>query len=386
MSRNVIIFILAGALVGYGVVHWLSSVNQYKLPQGEPVPIDEVEETTSEFDEAFEIPEDFDTDVPTEIIDTEDEVEQENDVIESSSNTPFMSESSRQIFVTDGQKHSIPIEEILSGGPPKDGIPSIDNPQFTTVADAAEFLEDDEIGTGIVVNGDARFYPFMILVWHELVNDTIGGEPIVVSYCPLCRTAVSYERVVNGEETTFGVSGLLWQSNLLMYNRTGNPETETLWSQVLGEGVVGPETGTKLTIVPSDIVRFSDWKKQYPNTKVLTTDTGSARSYGVDPYGDYYTDNNAVSFGATLTDTRLPSKDMVLGIEIDGQFKAYPTQDLPVGTITDTFAGKSITIEKSTINEVRMFVGEERQELPYIAGFWFSWVAVHPETELYSSN
>ena len=205
----------------------------------------------------------------------------------------------------------------------------------------------------------------------------------MVSYCPLCLTGVVYERTVNDVEVEFGVSGLLWQSNLLMYNRTGDPETESLWSQVLGEAVVGPDTGTKLRIIPSDIVQFGEWRKLHPDTVALSRDTGIYNSYTYDrdPYGDYYTDNNAVSFGAVFTDHRLQAKDLVLGIELDGQFKAYHDDAIQVGETTDTFAGQTITIRKNEGGEVTMFIGE--RPLPFIPGFWFSWVAVHPETEVF---
>ncbi|MCH7756765.1 DUF3179 domain-containing protein, partial [Patescibacteria group bacterium] len=273
--------------------------------------------------------------------------------------------------------------EILSGGPPKDGIPSIDNPKFTSAEEAGDFLTSDSIGLGLLYKGEARFYPYAILVWHELVSDVVAGDPLLISYCPLCLTGIVFNRTLNGTAVEFGVSGKLWRSNLLMYNRTENPDEESLWSQVLGEAVLGEFTGQKLAIVSSDAVRFGDWKKKHLDTLVLSRDTGALRSYGRDPYNDYYTDNSAVSFGATFNDSRLESKDFVFGIEVNGEFKAYHGNALPEGIITDTFAGNSITIEKSDIGKVRMFIGKNKQPLPYIGGFWFSWLAVHPETELY---
>lgn len=294
----------------------------------------------------------------------------------------FPRTSSREMFITDGVKHSIPLDEILSGGPPKDGIPSIDDPKFTSTQQADAFLEDDSVGLGVVHKGEARFYPYQILVWHEIVNDTIQGDPILVTYCPLCMTGVVFDRTIDGEAVEFGVSGRLWQSNLLMYNRSKDAGKESLWSQVLGEAVLGEFTGRKLSVLPADTIRYGQWKQGHPDTKVLTRETGTPRPYGRDPYEGYYT-NDTVSFGATFTDNRLAPKDFVLGVEVDGKFKAYHAPALPEGTTTDTFAGRTITIEKSDIGEVRMFIGEDRQRLPYIGGFWFSWAAVHPETALY---
>ncbi|MBI2063287.1 MAG: DUF3179 domain-containing protein [Candidatus Yanofskybacteria bacterium] len=214
------------------------------------------------------------------------------------------------------------------------------------------------------------------------MNDTVGNQPVLVTYCPLCLTGIVFERKLDGTTVEFGTSGKLWKSNLVMYNRTGDPQKESLWSQVLGEAIVGEFTGTKLKVIPSDVVRYSDWKKLHPGTTVLSKDTGTIRSYGYDPYGDYYTSND-VSFGASFSDTRLHPKEFVLGIQIDGKYKAYHSEALKAGETKDTFSGKQILIQKKTEGEVRMFIGANKKPLPYIGGFWFSWLAVHPETELY---
>jgi len=284
--------------------------------------------------------------------------------------------SQREISVDDGVKHSIPLDEILSGGPSKDGIPSIDDPKFVS-ASGANFLKADDVGLGLSLNGEERFYPYQILVWHEIVNDRVGDTPVLVTYCPLCATGIVFKREVEGVEQEFGVSGRLWKSNLLMYNRG---EEESLWSQVLGEAVVGEHTGQKLEIVRASTVRWGDWKKEHKGTKVLSKDTGALRVYGQDPYGDYYT-SESVSFGATFSDTRLHPKAFVLGVELDGVFKAYDKEALVEGETKDTIAGKEVLITKNAIGEVAMSVAGV--ELPYAGGFWFSWLAVHPETELY---
>lgn len=304
------------------------------------------------------------------------------DAPENNTNTT-MQKSNREISTTDGVKHSIPLNEILSGGPQKDGIPSIDEPKFISTKEADEFLKATDVGLGIVWKEEARFYPYQILVWHEIVNDTIAGDPILVSYCPLCATGVAFDAKINEEATEFGVSGKLWQSNLLMYNRSKNPEDESLWSQVLGEAVLGALTGVKLKIVTSDTVLYGDWKKSHPNTKVLSKDTGSTRSYGSDSYGDYYT-SESVSFGATFNDTRLHPKAFVLGIEIDGKYKAYSKDAIKVGETVDSFADKKITIERNDTGEIRIFTGDDKKERASVGGFWFSWLAVHPNTELYA--
>lgn len=297
------------------------------------------------------------------------------------------------ILITDGVKHSVPLNEILSGGPSKDGIPSIDDPKFISTSEAGGFLKDEETGTGLCIGNDCRFYPYQILVWHEIVNDTVGKQPFLITYCPLCLTGIVFERKLDGQVVEFGTSGKLWKSNLVMYNRTdprsaggfgeaSDPKKESLWSQVLGEAIVGEHTGTKLKIIPSDIIKYGDWKKLHPNTKVLSKDTGTIRTYGYDPYGDYYT-SNEVSFGASFNDKRLHPKEFVLGIQIGGKYKAYHSEALKVGETKDIFNGEQIFIQKKPEGEVRMFIGANREPLPYIGGFWFSWLAVHPDTELF---
>ncbi|MEX2054355.1 MAG: DUF3179 domain-containing protein [Candidatus Colwellbacteria bacterium] len=292
--------------------------------------------------------------------------------------TSVQSASNRETLVTNGVKHSIPLGEILSGGPSKDGIPSIDEPKFVNASEAT-FLDNTDVGLGLTLNGESRFYPYRILVWHEIVNDNVAGKPILVTYCPLCATGIVFDPRVDGEAQGFGVSGRLWQSNLLMYNRASSEAEESLWSQVLGEAVLGVHTGNKLPIIRSNVVRFGDWVKAHPDTKVLSKDTGVVRNYGRDPYGDYYS-SESVSFGATFNDTRLHPKALVHGIEIGGQYRAYH-DDVLSGTVTDTFAGKKISVVKVDSGEITFTANEEL--LPSIPGFWFSWLAVHPETELF---
>lgn len=354
-----------------GIFLFVIKGEQFKLPTGETVPLEDM--MIMEEDEGMENMSDI-----MEMMGREDNMDGPEETITDTMKT----ESNREIFVTDDTRHSIPLGEILSGGPGKDGIPSIDNPKFISIAEADKLLDDTSVGLGIVHKGETRFYPYQILVWHEIVNDTIAGDPVLVTYCPLCATGVVFERKINGNPVEFGVSGLLWQSNLLMYNRSADPVDESLWSQVLGEAVLGKLTGTKLNIISADTVRYGDWKKSHPDTIILSRDTGTSRSYGRDPYGSYYTDDT-VGFGATFNDDRLQAKEFVLGIDVNGKFKAYLSSALLEGTTVDKFEGENITIEKNDIGEVRMFIGDDKKPIQFIGGFWFSWLAVHPDTELY---
>ncbi len=344
--------ILILVLLSGGLGIWYLESRTFPIPNGETISLEKEEKVTKEVAEIIES--------------------------ENRSNSKPTIQSERTISITDGVKHTIPLNEILSGGPGKDGIPSIDNPEFIEASEAV-FLNDADPGLGLSINGENRFYPYRILVWHEIVNDTVLGQPVLVTYCPLCATGIVFDRRVDGEIEEFGVSGRLWQSNLLMYNRAANEDEESLWSQVLGEAVLGAHTGKRLRIIRSDVVRFGDWREKYPDTKVLSENTGATQDYHRDPYGDYYT-SESVSFGASFNDTRLHPKALVHGIEIDGKYKAYH-HDAFSGTVTDTFAQKNIVITKTDLGEI-MFTANG-DVLPSIPGFWFSWLAVHPETELF---
>ncbi len=288
-----------------------------------------------------------------------------------------------KIEITNGVKHIVPLDQIVGGGPPKDGIPSIDHPKFIGVVDAQKFLSDRDPGILFSISGTSRFYPFQILVWHEIVNDTLTGKRVLISYCPLCFSGIVFDPVVNGEWVEFGTSGKLWNSNLVMYDR----KTQSLWSQVLGEGIVGDEAGVKLAVLPSDIVRFGDFKNLHPDGEVLSRDTGFTRAYGEDPYGNYYT-TPGTYFPLTNKDSRLNDKDFVLGIVVNGKAKAYYQPSIKAeGTIEDAFQGETIVAEyKKDIDAVEIF--EKKSDgtlarIEYIGSFWFSWAATHPGTDLY---
>ena len=290
-----------------------------------------------------------------------------------------------EVMVTGGTRHSVPLDEIIGGGPPKDGIPSIDDPKYQTVGEVREWLNDDEPGIAISMGGVNRFYPYQILVWHEIVNDVVNGQRIMVTYCPLCLSGVVYDPVVDGERVEFGTSGKLWNSNLVMYDR----KTDSYWSQVLGEAILGERTGDTLEILESDITRFGAWREKFPSGQVLSRDTGALRQYGVDPYGNYYSTEGLLFSRVNNTDDRLPGKDFVMGVVIDGQAKAYATEAVKAaGALRDEFAGKKIIVEYDPeLDVVRLF--EElpdgsRERINPLPNFWFSWVAAYPDTELYN--
>ena len=169
---------------------------------------------------------------------------------------------------TDFSRRSIDLADILSGGPPKDGIPSIDKPRTVAIAEAGN-LTDTEPVIGLVLNGKARAYPLRIMIWHEIVNDELGGVPVTVTYCPLCNSSIVFDRRLGGKILDFGTTGKLRYSDLVMYDR----QTESWWQQFLGEGIVGEMTGQRLKIIPSRLESFADFKKRAPDGDVLVVST-----------------------------------------------------------------------------------------------------------------
>ncbi len=178
----------------------------------------------------------------------------------------------------------IELSELLNGGPPKDGIPSIDNPVFDTSKTTP--FNQDELVIGVVVNGEAKAYPLGIMNWHEIVNDTVGGTNLTISYCPLCDTIVAFNR----GDSTYGVSGKLYQSCLVMYDR----RDDTLYSQPWGLGVVGKKVNVSLERVATVKTTLRDWLKKYPDSQILATKTGHERDYFKYPYGTYTTNEELV--------------------------------------------------------------------------------------------
>ena len=183
---------------------------------------------------------------------------------------------------TDFSRHSIDYGEIFSGGPPKDGIPAIDNPSFLHQAEVTD-LADTEPVVGLIINGDARAYPLRVLLWHEICNDTVGGVPVAVTFCPLCNAVVVFDRRLEGRVLDFGTTGKLRKSDLVMYDR----QTESWWQQFLGEGIVGEMTGKRLKFIPARLESFARFRARAPQGKVLVPNNTGMRPYGRNPYVGY---------------------------------------------------------------------------------------------------
>ena len=346
---------------------------------------------------------------------------------------PFLAAS----WATRWDVRIVNLSEVLSGGPPRDGIPSIDNPRFVTVADADAILDDNSPVVQIEVNGDQRAYPLEILTWHEIVNDVVGGVPVAVTFCPLCNTAIAYDRRLRDETVEFGVSGLLRNSDLIMYDRT----TESLWQQIGGKAIVGSMVGARLTPLPASIVAWAQFRDNFPDGLVLSRETGFSRSYGRNPYSGYDDVNNTPFLFRGQIDGQLSAFERVVTLDLEGTAVAYPFTILAdVRVIQETRGGRDLVVfwtpgavsalDESEINASRevgatgVFVpaadgqaltfapspddeqtfvdqetgsrwnifgeavagplaGAQLEPVVHANHFWFAWAAFQPDTEVY---
>ena len=249
-------------------------------------------------------------------------------------------ETGNNIPENNSQEWSIPKSEVLDGGPGRDGIPALESLSFLTADDEYPVLVDSDLVLGYKNGSNIRAYPHIILDWHEIINDDIGNVSLAVTYCPLTGTGIGWNRVIDGNKTTFGVSGLLYQTNLIPYDRA----TASNWSQILNESVNGSLSGKKAELITLVETDWKTWKTMYPTTKVVSTQTGFNRTYGVYPYFDYKINNDFFLF-PTPKDNRLPLKERVHAI-IDGEMaKAYRFSDFDSSNmIRDSFNGKDYLI------------------------------------------
>jgi hypothetical protein len=315
----------------------------------------------------------------------------------------------------------IPLNEIRDGGPGKDGIPSIDSSNFISVTEV-DFLSNQDLVVGIIINNEARAYPHIVMDWHEIVNDNIGNNFFTLNYCPLTGTAFAWESMTNGVRSTFGVSGLLYNAILIMYDRN----TDSNWSQLGLECVNGELIGNKPKLFNVVETNWETWKALYPNTKVLSLDTGFSRNYGVSPYGDYAINNERFIFRPAITNSALPNKDRVYCI-IDGdKSKVYEFSSFTGGkTIKDSFNGKNYLVigNENIINAFELSsefintnfeyeldassdsifkddlgntwslfgeatsgpnIGNKLGEINSVISYWFAIAAFYPNPEIYS--
>jgi hypothetical protein len=334
---------------------------------------------------------------------------------------------------TDESKALVPLNEIIAGGPPPDGIPAIDCPAFVT-PDQAAWLKAQEPVLALEVGGDARAYPLQILMWHEIVNDVVGGKPVAVTYCPLCNSGLVFERVVDGVTLDFGTSGKLYKSDLVMYDR----QSHSLWAQMEGRAILGQRAGTRLALVPANTIAFADWRAAHPQGKVLSRETGHRRDYGANPYQSYDQPELRPFLFNGRPDTRRPPKERVVGVKIGETAKAYPWPVLAeqrvihdrvgaeslvilyqpgtlsalddsriersravgaTGVFSRVLEGKTLTFqsvaagfrdrETGTTWDLLgragkgPLAGRHLRPIPHVDAFWFAWAAFNPTTALH---
>jgi hypothetical protein len=276
----------------------------------------------------------------------------------------------------------IPSRKIKSGGPPKDGIPALFAPKFLA-ADEASYLDAEERVLGIAYKGITKAYPIKILNYHEIVNDRFGDVAVAVTFCPLCGTGIGFLADAGGQKRTFGVSGLLYNSDVLMYDR----ESESLWSQIMAQAVTGPASGARLAPIPILHTTWGNWLARHPESLVLKPPTAYGRNYNVSPYLEYAA-SSKLMFPVTHKDRRYPMKSVVLGVKMGGRIKAYPFEELPADsdTVEDKLGEQSIVVKYDLPSQTAWVLDRSGAEIPSFTAYWFAWVAFHPETEVFTGQ
>lgn len=272
-------------------------------------------------------------------------------------------------------------QAITSGGPPPDGIPPLDRPAYLSIAEASKQWKDDALVDTFTVDGQARAYPRFITVWHEIVNESAGGTPIAITYCPLTGSTLIFSgQLADGRTTSFGTSGMLYNSNLVMYDRA----TKSLWPQLFGVAVRGERKGERLTEIGGAVTTtFGRWKAKFPSGVVLSKETGHARAYGTWPYGDYDTAPGVI-FPVRFTDARFPEKKLVVGIRANGAALAIPKDEFAQrGEAKIEIGGRELVAQHDTeLDAVRVL---DRRTLEAVSAYnvmWFAWYAFNPRTEV----
>ena len=341
----------------------------------------------------------------------------------------------QEIWRTDFDKKTIEWSEVVSGGPPKDGIRSVDLPRFVSVEAADDWLHDREPVAIVRLGGEVKAYPLQILIYHEIVNDQVGGTPVAVTYCPLCNTTLAFDRRFDGRVLDFGTTGRLRHSDLLMYDR----QTETWWQQATGEGVIGEYAGRELTFVPAPLLSWRDVKTQNPGARVLSRETGFDMPYGRNPYEGYDTRGPMKRFFLGDRDKRLPAMERVVALRDGDRSVAIPFSALEDARVVElrlgdrdvvvfwapgtasavdrgsikkgrdvgssvvfeaTTEGRALTFEPAEDGRFRdketgslwnvsgqavhgPLAGSRLPEVVHGNHFWFSWAAFLPDTEIW---
>ena len=280
---------------------------------------------------------------------------------------------------------TVPVDEIKRGGPPRDGIYALTRPAYAE-ADKAGFLAADDRVLGIVIGATAKAFPVRYLNVHEIVNDISGEQHFAVTYCPLCGTGIAFAtNVGDAGHLNFGVSGLLYNSDLLMYDRN----TESLWSQLSGTAVAGRLAGTKLPRLPLKHTTWRDWRARQPDTLVMQGHPGFAKDYRRNLYPGYAKSRRLYYPVSHRAPNHFHPKEMVLGVVIAGHSKAYPFSELKRHGRTefeDDVGPQRVTVEWDGLNQTAAVRGHDGTTLASTMGYWFAWYTFHPETEVFRAS
>jgi hypothetical protein len=277
-------------------------------------------------------------------------------------------------FRLDGLR--VPAEHVLAGGPKRDDIQSVDAPRFASLEEATWVLADNPV-LGVSLGGEAHVYPVHLMERHQIVNDTLGGKPIAVTYDPLSGVPRGFERSVDGKVLDFGVAGLIYNATFLMYDRA----TQSLWSQFRGDAIAGPLAGRKLRPAQVRQETLASWLERHPDSKVLAPPSERI-DYRYSPFTSYWLTNRIPS-RVDAEDRRFHAKEVVLGVEKDGKRRAYlgslVTQS--GGTVDDEFQGRRVHLQYSSRDAT--FRWEVPDDVEVTEGYWFAWKAFHPDTEVW---
>jgi hypothetical protein len=291
---------------------------------------------------------------------------------------------------TDFSNTSVDLSEILSGGPPKDGIPSIDQPEFVAMSKASQYADTEPV-IGLTINGDARAYPLQILMWHEIVNDTVGGVPVSVTFCPLCNAAIVFDRRLEGRVLDFGTTGKLRRSDLVMYDR----QTESWWQQFLGQGIAGEMNRKILKVLPSRLESLARFRERFKEAKVLVPASNSHRRYGANPYAYYDSMPRPFLYNGPMPKGIAPLARVVSFEDGNGERQAWSLDRLkregkveaPGDVIITWTPGQNSALDAPTISEgvdvgnvvVQMRKGDKLNDIVYGVDFAFAFNAFYPK-------
>lgn len=278
---------------------------------------------------------------------------------------------------------SVPPSLIMPGGPGKDGIPAFINPEFLTREEADSFLEDSNRVIALQIGSVAKAYPIRILNWHEIVNDYFGNLPVTITYCPLCGTGVAFDSRLDGKVYNFGVSGLLYNNDLIFYDY----ETESLWLQIEMKAITGKHKGKKLKPIPILHTTWGNWKRKHPETVVLAPDIGMKQNYAFNPYREYQA-SEGLMFPVGKRDARYHPKEMVMGIKINGEAKAFPFSELKKSpeSFGSGVGGTPVIVNFDEDTSTASITGMDGKPLNTIVGFWFAWYAFNSDTLVYTAE